>query len=144
VAVASQISLFAPAAPVRMTPTAPADGGRPVRTPRPYQEKGLAAIKARHATDRSTLFVCPTGGGKTFVASTFIARHVPEAPVIWLAHREELVDQGIADLSTVVGEFVAKEKADARAVGGRLVVARCRRSRATGSTTSRRGTRGRR
>src|SRR5678816_829703 len=119
-AVPAQIGLFAPAAPVRMKPVAPP---RERRQPRPYQESGIGAIHAKLQEHRSTLFVCPTGGGKTFVASTYIERHVPEAPVIWLAHREELVDQGIADLSAVVGEFVAKEKADSRAVGGRLVVA---------------------
>lgn len=117
---AAQIGLFAPEAPVRMKPTAPE---RERRQPRPYQEQGIAAIAGKLAEHRSTLFVCPTGGGKTFVASTYVERHVPAAPVIWLAHREELVDQGIADLSEVVGEFVAKEKADARALGGRLVVA---------------------
>jgi superfamily II DNA or RNA helicase len=115
-----QIGLFAPAAPARMSVAAPE---RERRQPRPYQEAGIEAIREKLAADRSTLFVCPTGGGKTFVASTYIERHVPEAPVIWLAHREELVDQGIADLSAVVGEYVAKEKADARALGGRLVVA---------------------
>lgn len=117
---ASQLGFFAPAAPVRMVSTKPV---RERRQPRPYQEAGIAAIKEKLGEGRSTLFVCPTGGGKTFVASTFISRHVPAAPVVWLAHREELVDQGIADLGDVVGEFVAKEKADARAVGGRLVVA---------------------
>ena len=121
---AAQINLFAAPAPARLVISAPAGGGGvPPRTPRPYQERGITAIKDKLTGDRSTLFVCPTGGGKTFVASTYIARHVPMAPVIWLAHREELVDQGIADLGEVVGEFVAKEKADARAIGGRLVVA---------------------
>src|SRR5262245_16510654 len=108
--------------PTRMVPTAPATE-RERRQARPYQERALAAMREKLAEHRSTLVVIPTGGGKTFVASTYIERHVPAAPVVWLAHREELVDQGIADLGTVVGEFVAKEKADARALAGRLVVA---------------------
>lgn len=116
----AQIGLFAPAAPVRMQSMAPA---RARRQPRPVQESAIAAVAEKLAEHRSTLLVLPTGVGKTFTASTYIERHVPEAPVIWLAHREELVDQGIGDLSAVVGEFVAKEKADARALGGRLVVA---------------------
>ena len=116
---AVQRSFFESAPPA--PPSAPPPG-RPRRTPRPYQEAGIAAISAKLAEHRSTLFVCPTGGGKTFVASTFIERHVPES-VLWLAHREELVDQGINDLQAVVGEFVAKEKADSYALGSRLVVA---------------------
>lgn len=117
---AAQIGLFAAAAPVRMTPTAPE---RERRQPRPVQEQAIAAVREKLAEHRSTLLVLPTGVGKTFTASTFIGRHVPAAPVIWLAHREELVDQGISDLADVVGEFVAKEKAERRAEGGRLVVA---------------------
>jgi len=114
----AQRSFFESAPPA--PPSAPQSGSR--RTPRPYQEAGIAAIGAKLGEHRSTLFVCPTGGGKTFVASTYIERHVTE-PVLWLAHREELVDQGINDLQTVVGEFVAKEKADSYALGSRLVVA---------------------
>ena len=117
---AAQIGLFAPAAPARMTVSA---SERERRIPRPFQETAIANVRDRLAENRSTLLVLPTGTGKTFTASTYIARHAPAAPVIWLAHREELVDQGIRDLSTVVGEFVAKEKAEARALGGRLVVA---------------------
>src|SRR5262245_48476078 len=109
---AQQIGLFAAAAPARLAAT----GGRPPREPRPFQEKAIGSVRGRLAEHRSTLLVLPTGTGKTFTASTYIERHVPAAaPVVWLAHREELVDQGIADLSTVVGEYVAKEKADARA-----------------------------
>jgi len=93
-----------------------------VRQPRPYQETAITHILGELGTNRSTLFVCATGAGKTFTASTYIARH-ETGGVVWLAHREELVDQGIRDLSEVVGEFVAKEKADAIALGSRLVVA---------------------
>lgn len=118
-AVASQIGLFAPGAPARMAPVAPPAPGRGLR---PYQASAIGSVQAKLGEHRSTLLVLPTGTGKTFTASTYIARH-ERGPVIWLAHREELVDQGIADLSSVVGEFVAKEKADARALGGRLVVA---------------------
>lgn len=120
-AAAAQISLFAAPAPARIKPAAAPP--REVRGLRPYQTAAVDAVVAKLAEHRSTLLVLPTGTGKTFTASTFIERHAAAAPVIWLAHREELVDQGIADLSAVVGEFVAKEKADARAMGGRLVVA---------------------
>jgi superfamily II DNA or RNA helicase len=119
VSAAAQFSLFAPAPVQRMVSTLPE---RPRRTPRPYQDAAIAAFAEKLGQHRSTLFVCPTGGGKTFTAATFIERHVTGG-VLWLAHREELIDQGIADLTTVVGELVAKEKAEAKAYDTRIVVA---------------------
>ena len=92
------------------------------RTPYPHQEKAVAGILAKLASDRSTLVTLPTGTGKTFTAWTYVDRH-EQGTVLWLAHREELIDQAIADAYEVTGELPAKEKADERAMGGRLVVA---------------------
>jgi superfamily II DNA or RNA helicase len=117
---AAQFSLFAPLPVQRMVSTLPE---RPRRSPRPYQEHAIAAFADKLAQHRSTLFVCPTGGGKTFTAATYIERHAGAGGVLWLAHREELIDQGIGDLTTVVGEMVAKEKAEAKAYDTRIVVA---------------------
>jgi superfamily II DNA or RNA helicase len=63
----------------------------------------------------------PTGTGKTRVGAS-VVREWP-GPVLWVAHREELLDQGRRDLERYTGEMVAKEKAEERAwEGARIVV----------------------
>ena len=68
-------------------------------TRHPYQHQ-LEAIKALDCMDSeknnySTLLVLPTGGGKTYTASTWLLRHAldKEKKILWLAHRQTLLDQ---------------------------------------------------
>lgn len=68
-------------------------------TRHPYQHQ-LDAIKALDQMDSensnySTLVVLPTGGGKTYTASTWLLRHAIDKgkKILWLAHRQTLLDQ---------------------------------------------------
>ena len=65
----------------------------------PYQHQ-LDAIRALDHMDEenasySTLVVLPTGGGKTYTASTWLLRHALDKrkKILWLAHRQTLLDQ---------------------------------------------------
>lgn len=62
---------------------------------RPYQESAIEAARQRiREGHRSVLVVCPTGGGKTVVASSVIQSAVLRGGrVLFLAHRRELIDQ---------------------------------------------------
>ncbi len=68
-------------------------------TRHPYQHQ-LDAIKALDRMDSenisySTLIVLPTGGGKTYTASTWLLRNALDKgkKILWLAHRQTLLDQ---------------------------------------------------
>ena len=68
-------------------------------TRHPYQHQ-LEAIRALDCMDEenasySTLVVLPTGGGKTYTASTWLLRHAIDKgkKILWLAHRQTLLDQ---------------------------------------------------
>ena len=65
----------------------------------PYRHQ-LDAIRALDRMDEenanySTLVVLPTGGGKTYTASTWLLRHAldKKKKILWLAHRQTLLDQ---------------------------------------------------
>lgn len=67
--------------------------------PRPYQIEAKAAVLSAWADGDHPLLVQATGTGKTltglFIAADFLERG---QRVVWLAHREELLDQPAADL----------------------------------------------
>jgi DNA repair protein RadD len=67
---------------------------------RPYQEQGVAAIRASFAGGkRRPLYVLPTGGGKT-VTFSYIARGaMRKSGVLILVHRRELLAQASAKLA---------------------------------------------
>ena len=73
---------------------------RTLPTLRPYQREALAAVRAEmKAGRRRVCLVLPTGAGKTITASTAAASAIAKGgQVLWLAHRNELVDQGAAQL----------------------------------------------
>ncbi len=60
-------------------------------TPRPYQAAAVAAVIALVREGRSPLLVAPTGSGKTAMGS-MVVRGL-DWPTVWVAHRDELVDQ---------------------------------------------------
>lgn len=123
---AAQCSLFAPPPGNRVQASPAAAVGAVLsavqsRPLRPYQEDAVGRALAKLGDHRSTLLVMPTGTGKTRVGSEIVARW--DGPALWLAHREELIDQGRADLERYTGTRPGKEKADERArAGSRLVV----------------------
>lgn len=108
---------------VRMTPAGgPPAAPAPPFALRPYQEQAIAAIAEKLGENRSTLLVLPTGVGKTATACSYVQQH-ERGRVLWLAHREELLDQGRAALKKHTGEYIALEKAEVTAIGSRVVAA---------------------
>lgn len=73
-------------------------GGAAVIALRDYQRQARAALEsAWHAGHRRILLVAPTGAGKTTIAADLIAGAAAKGtPVIFLAHRTELIDQAAA------------------------------------------------
>lgn len=102
---------------------------------RPYQEEAKASIfRTFEEGAKSTLAVMPTGTGKTVLfgltARDWIKAH-PDACVLALAHREELVFQAADKLKRIcdepveieMGEFKASTSATLEGFGARIFVA---------------------
>ena len=61
---------------------------------RPYQQQAVDGARAAVVAGRDPVVVIPTGGGKTVVGCAIVQGAVSRGrPVLWLAHRMELVDQ---------------------------------------------------
>ena len=108
---ASWRNLIFPAAPAVMD-TAP----QVAKANRPYQDEAIAAIRAEYQSGiRRTLLVMATGLGKTHIFSQIAAATIRRGKrVLCLAHREELIGQGVAALAglgVVAGVEQAKETA---------------------------------
>ncbi len=103
-------------APATLASVPRADGN----APRDYQENAIAAIQKAFETKRSTLAVLATGLGKTCIAAE-LARL--RGDVLFIAHRETLIDQAAQKLRRWTGQHVAVEKAERRSRGGKFVVA---------------------
>lgn len=80
---------------------------------RPYQQQTVEAVESGWAEAKRQLVVLPTGAGKTVVASEIIRRQ--PGRTLFLAHREELIDQAIDKIRTFTGISAEKEKANHRA-----------------------------
>lgn len=89
----------------------------------PYQSECLAGVREKLASHRSTVAQLATGLGKTTVAAELI-RTWP-GRCLFLAHREELIDQAADRIAQFVGVRPEIEKAENRAgiFGNRPVVA---------------------
>lgn len=78
---------------------------------RPYQVRAVDEARQALAVHRSALFVCPTGGGKTFVfaelARLFCREH---GRVLVLADREHLVEQAAESIRVRTGLKVGIEQ----------------------------------
>ena len=66
----------------------------------PHQEEAVKAMKkyfklGKNVANRSGLVVMPTGSGKTFTAVNWLMTDAVSSgyKVIWLVHRQELVEQ---------------------------------------------------
>jgi len=87
-------------------------------TPRRYQTSSVAGVWGAWCSgSRRVLLTLPTGTGKTEVAASIVADY--GGPVLWVAHRRELVDQAIKRLVAAgvprseIGEVLAGRPPDA-------------------------------
>lgn len=71
-------------------------------TPRPYQLRAIEDTRQRMvAGARSVIIVSPTGSGKTCMGGMIVTGHLERAEgnrVVWLAHRNELIEQAASTL----------------------------------------------
>ena len=93
-----------------MNEQAPGQEPRAAVSLRPYQEAAITAagemIQEKRAKGEPgrALIVLPTGCGKTHTAITLLERALerkPDARVMWIAHRKELLDQPISAMARV-------------------------------------------
>ena len=66
------------------------------RTPYEHQKMAMAGLdKINQSPSYSTLVVLPTGGGKTYTASTWLLKNAIDRKkkILWIAHRQMLLDQ---------------------------------------------------
>lgn len=78
---------------------------------RPYQSEAVEAVYEHWRAEHSTLLVMPTGTGKTVTLGEVIRRR-PPGKALLMAHREELVFQGVRTLTSMTGEMVGIEMGD--------------------------------
>lgn len=86
-------------APGRSMPDGLEDG--PPRKPLDHQTQAHHRLREWHERGEPAGILCmPTGAGKTQTATRFIVEHAvaPGQTVLWLTHRDELVDQAIRTL----------------------------------------------
>lgn len=63
---------------------------------RPYQREAIAAVHEHWKEWDRELLVCATGTGKTFTAKCIIEDRLSNGSVLFLAHRDELIEQARA------------------------------------------------
>lgn len=79
---------------------------------RDYQLAGVSALRDHTVAGRQRLvYACPTGGGKTVVAASIVASSRPH-PVLFVAHRIELIDQAVRQIQAAGVERVGVIRAD--------------------------------
>lgn len=67
---------------------------------RPYQIEAVTEARKAAARGENPVVVIPTGGGKTHVGVSIVKSAVEKGnPVVWVAHRMELIDQASERLS---------------------------------------------
>lgn len=98
-----------------------------VRELRPYQEQAITAIdKAFREGKRDTVLALAPSGGKTFTAVRYCESFwlSKGKRVLWLAHREELIDQAANDVAEYCeGRTVSKWYHAGKDLSGDIVVA---------------------
>lgn len=70
--------------------------GYNTREPYPHQKEAMKCLDLIDKKDSfSTLVVLPTGGGKTYTASSWLLKHAlnRHKKILWIAHRQMLLDQ---------------------------------------------------
>lgn len=91
---------------------------------RSYQQQAFDALKANWTEGKKrVVLVLPTGAGKTVLGSHIAKAAVARGkPVVWMAHRTELVDQAAAALSKILGQKVGVVQGDRRRTPGLVQV----------------------
>lgn len=89
---------------------------------RPYQEKAVDSTLLAWRTYRRLLGVAATGAGKTVIAAHILLKRLSDGPALFVAHRDELLDQAIDKLWRVTGLSIGLEQANMRANAGHKVV----------------------
>jgi superfamily II DNA or RNA helicase len=82
---------------------------------RPYQIACCDAIEDEWTRVRSTLLVAATGLGKSHIGAKIIERRAKCGRTLWLAHRNELVEQAIETIRSETGLRVGREQGNDRA-----------------------------
>lgn len=70
--------------------------GTNIRIPYEHQKLAMAGLdKINQSPSYSTLLVLPTGGGKTYTASTWLLKNAidQKKKILWIAHRQMLLEQ---------------------------------------------------
>jgi len=77
---------------------------------RPYQIEALDSVRRLHAEgQRYPLMVLPTGTGKTITALHLVREYLDRGQrVLWVAHRQELIDQPIQTATSVWGDMESR------------------------------------
>lgn len=76
---------------------------------REYQREALASVRREWTTHKDVLGIAPTGAGKTIMFISLaleLFREQPNARIVVIAHREELVNQPIDKLREVDSEWL--------------------------------------
>ncbi len=73
---------------------------------RPYQEKAVQAVN--QYAKPAPIVVAATGAGKTIIADTIAVQRLEKGPVLFLAHREELLDQTLEKFRAVYDSIAEK------------------------------------
>lgn len=112
------LSLFSPNSPVTAAmPTVVTGDPDGLRV---YQRRAVEAARRHLSQVRATLGVLFTGAGKTTVGGA-IVKHWP-GKVLWLAHRDFLIQQARERLRQMTGELISTEKAEQYCDDSRVVV----------------------
>jgi superfamily II DNA or RNA helicase len=93
------------------------------RRPHSYQVEAWDRLSAHLAESESTgrfrgLLVMPTGSGKTYTAAHWLLRSVVArgGKILWLAHRQELLNQAAASFCHLAGLVTTRERLRVRIV----------------------------
>jgi DNA repair protein RadD len=106
---------------------------------RPYQARALADAKAAYrAGKRAILLVCPTGGGKTRMGTEIVTGAIRKGgSVLWLAHREELLEQAARSIMAegvervgIIAPWARRQHADVQVASVQTLAAQLRKDRA--------------
>ena len=89
---------------------------------RPHQQRAVTAILGGLKENDSFLVVMPTGSGKTRVA-TELARRLAKKRILFLAHRDELLQQAVKRFANDTGELVGLDQAEFFGGDERIIVA---------------------
>ncbi len=92
---------------------------------RDYQTKAVEEAVAGLAAHGSVLFICPTGGGKTFILADLANHRRPHGRVLYISDRDHLIHQTAGVIRERSGLSVGIEQGSARVNRRRLPDVTC-------------------